>query len=114
VWNASNLALENLRVWCWSSDYISSLSLCDVDSDSSVEIITGVNYQSGGVSAAQLAVWSGSSLSLKSCYSWQWGGDTSINSIFVSDVDSDNVVEIGTGGYCNSKNTAQITTWEIR
>ena len=114
VWAGSSLASENLRCWCWSSDRINSLVLRDVDSDSTLDVVVGVNYQNGGVLAAQLVVWTGSSLSLKSYCFWQLTGATAINSVFAADVDRDNVVEIGTGGYCNGGNTAQIVTWEMR
>src|SRR4030067_611102 len=42
VWNGSTLALENVQVWYWTSNtYISSVAISNVDSDPTLEIVTG-------------------------------------------------------------------------
>jgi predicted PolB exonuclease-like 3'-5' exonuclease len=114
VWNGSNLALEKVKSWYWTSDtYIESVAVGNVDGDGSLEIITGGHYNGGSRNVAQLVVWNGSNLALENVKAWYWVGDTSIESVAVGDVDGDGAKEIVTGGtYDDGTNyIAQLCIW---
>jgi hypothetical protein len=56
VWNGSTMALEDVRTWRWiSNTRIQSVAINNVDSDASLETITGGYYDSPEV--AQLTIW---------------------------------------------------------
>jgi hypothetical protein len=78
-----------------------------------MEIVTGGNYHDGTYDYAQLIVWNGSDLTLKTVTCWQWIGNTHINSVASGDVDGDGVVEILTGGnyYDGTRIVAQLVLW---
>jgi hypothetical protein len=60
VWDGSSLAFENVKTWSWGSGItrIESVAVGNVDSDGSVEFVTGGGYNDGIRSIAQLCVWS--------------------------------------------------------
>ena len=114
VWSGATLALENVKPWYWTSDTkIYSVAVSDVDGDSIVEIVTGGPYFDGSRVNAQLCVWSGATLALENVKPWYWTSDTDLNSVAVSDVDGDSIVEIVTGGLFNdgSRVNAQLCVW---
>ena len=78
-----------------------------------MEIVTGGYYNDGARNIAQLAIWNGSSLALENVKTWYWTGNTVINSVAIGDVDSDNQIEIVTGGsyFDGSRNNAQLIEW---
>lgn len=110
VWDGATLDLEKVRTWNWGVDTsIFTLSVGDVDSDGSLEVVTG-----GICASAQLCVWDGATLALENIKMWKWGSLTYINSIAISDVDGDSKLEIVTGGevYDSSGGkTAQLCSW---
>jgi hypothetical protein len=96
--------------WYWTGNTaIQSVAVSDVDSDGSVEIITGGSADQ----YAQLCAWNGSDLALEDTQAWHWGSGTWINSVAIGDVDADNPKEIVTGGYYydGARNNAQLTVW---
>jgi hypothetical protein len=114
VWDGATLALKNVKTWYWtSSTYIESVAVGDVDADGKAEIVTGGYYNNGTRDVAQLCVWDGATLTLKNVQTWQWGYDTVINSVAISDVDGDAKNEIVTGGnyYTGSNTVAQLCVW---
>jgi hypothetical protein len=116
VWNGTNLALESVETWQWTSyTEILDVVVGNVDDDSAVEIVTGGYYTGSSGRVAQLCVWNGTNLALESVKTWQWTSDTKINSVAVGNVDGDSQVEIVTGGYCNdgSREAAQLVVWGL-
>jgi hypothetical protein len=100
VWNGATLSLENVVTWYWVGDtYIESVAVGDVNSDGSMEIVTGGYYHDGTRDRAQLAVWDGATLALEDVRTWYWVTDTEIWSVACADVDGDQAVEIVTGGW---------------
>ncbi len=66
VWSGAGLALENTKTWYWTdSTYIRSIDCNDADNDGTMEIVTGGSYYDGTRNVAQLCVWSGANLCLK-------------------------------------------------
>jgi hypothetical protein len=48
VWDGATLAVENTKVWYWTSDTaIESVAVGDVDGDENVEIMSGGHYWDG-------------------------------------------------------------------
>ena len=116
-WNAETLSPENVKVWYWTNDtQINSIEIGDIDYDDSIEIITGGYYNDFSRDVAQLVVWDGSSLEVDHLQTWYWTADTTINSVFLGDVDGDSGNEIITGGFFNDiiRNNSQVTIWQIK
>jgi hypothetical protein len=114
VWNGATLALENVKVWYWTSNTaVFSVYIGNVDGDSQVEIVAGGGFNDGTRVQSQLCVWNGASLVLENVKAWYWTGNTQIWSVAANDVDGDISVEIVTGGYYNDgiRNVAQICVW---
>jgi hypothetical protein len=114
VWNGATLALENVKSWYWTGNtQIWSVAVRDVDIDGGVEIVTGGYYTDGTRSVAQLCVWNGATLALKSVTTWYWTSNTVISSVAAGDVDADGQVEIVTGGnyYDGTRDSAQLCVW---
>jgi parallel beta-helix repeat protein len=116
IWSSDLQTVENLAVWYWESDTrIGSICINDVDSDGSIEIVTGGFYNDLSRDVAQLVVWDGSTLAVDYFTTWYWTSDTCICSVAVGNFDSDAPSEVITGGYSSdsNRNWAQITIWEI-
>ena len=114
VWNASNLAEENVTSWYWTGDtVINSIAIDDVDSDGLKEIVSAGYYNDGVKNIGQLAVWSGRTLALEKVKSRYWIGNTVFNSVGIGDVDNDGQGEIVTGGYFfdGTIKVAQLIEW---
>jgi hypothetical protein len=113
VWNASNLALINVKSWNWNDTQISSVAIGDVNGDGQNEIVTGGEYYTGSNWAAQLCVWNGISLANLGVKVWYWYNDTQISSVAVANITGTAGLSIVTGGsFSNGTNIfAQVCTW---
>jgi hypothetical protein len=108
------MALENVKTWYWTSNtYINSVAIGNVDSDPSIEIVTGGAYHDNTRWSSQLVVWNGPTLALENVRAWYWTSDTDLASVAVGDVDADGGSEIVTGGsyYDNIRDNAQLVVW---
>jgi hypothetical protein len=114
VWNASNLALEGVTAWFWTSDtQVSSIAIGDVNGDGKNEIVTGGSYFDGTRWVAQLHVWNGSTLAVVGVTTWYWNSDTQVSSVAIGDVNGDAKNEIVTGGafYDGTRWVALLHVW---
>jgi hypothetical protein len=114
VWNASNMAVENVASWFWTDNtQISSVAIGDVNGDGKNEIVTGGSYFDGTRWNAQLCVFNGSNLALLNVKGWYWTSDTSISSVTVANITGSVGLDIITGGqYFNGAIwNAQLCTW---
>ena len=106
-WNGQNLALEKGENWPGN---IGCVYAGDADGDGKVEILTagGLSSNTGSVSSLRMWSWNGQSLVLRGSYP-----GISVSSIFVDDVDKDNMPEILTVGraYNASQPSAQLSVW---
>jgi len=101
-WDGVALALEDSEEWYTTEDtYVYSVFVDDVDADGIRDIITGGKAYDGFRYKAQLRFWSwdGITLALEDSEEWYNVDDTSVESVFVDDVESDGTKEIITGGY---------------
>ena len=116
VWNGSNLSVIRPMVWYWiGSTLINSVALGDVDGDGQIEVVTGGFYFDGTRNNAQMVVWSGSNLAVENIKTWNWIGDTVINSVTAGDVNENFLAELATGGAYNdgTRLNAQLTMWDM-
>ena len=104
-WNEQNLTLEKGENWLGS---IGCVWGGDADGDGEVEILTAGSLSSntGSVSSLRIWSWNGQNLVLRGSYA-----GISTSSIFVGDVDNDNMPEILTVGraYNTSEPNAQLS-----
>jgi hypothetical protein len=106
-WNGQNLTLEKGENWPGN---IGCVWAGDADGDGEVEILTVGSLSNNMVSVSSLRIWSwnGQNLVLRGSYD-----GISASSIFVGDVDKDNMPEIVTVGraYNTSQPSAQLSVW---
>jgi hypothetical protein len=106
-WNGQNLTLEKGENWPGN---IGCVWAADADGDGKVEILTAgsLSTNTGSVSSLRIWNWNGQNLVLRGSYD-----GISASSIFVGDVDNDNMPEILTVGraYSTSQPTAQLSIW---
>ena len=115
-WNGANLAVDRLASWYWTSNtVINSVSIGDVNGDGQTEIVTGGQFNDGIRNNAQIVVWSGSSMAAENDRSWYWIGNTSVNSIAISNVSENSLNEIVAGGayYDGTRSNSQLTVWGL-
>ena len=117
-----------LRIWQWNGEELvlkasyeatttfSAVSVSDVDGDGAPEIITVGRFYNGTRFSAQLCAWryDGNSLTLKKSVEWSAANATSVNSVYLDDVNDDGVNEIVTGGYANTliNSSGQLRIWQ--
>lgn len=121
IWNYNGVSasLEKEELWkgVGNADNKGSyVTVGEVDGTPSLEIITGGSIDDGTRPNADLRVWSydGTNLILDCNREWYTDYNTSINSVFVYDADSDTTPEIITGGYAKINDDitrAQLTIW---
>jgi hypothetical protein len=114
VWNASNLAVENVKTWYWMADtQISSVAVGDVNGDGKNEIVTGGSYFDGNRWIAQLVVWEGATLAVVGVTAWYWISDTAISSVAVANITGGAGLSIVTGGsyFDGTRWIAQLVVW---
>ena len=106
-WNGQNITLEKGENWPGN---IRCVYAGDSNGNGEVEILTAgsLGNNTGSVSSLRMWNWNGQSLVLKGSYS-----EISVSSIFVGDVDKDNMPEILTVGraYNASQPSAQLSVW---
>ena len=106
-WNGQNLTLEKSENWPGN---IWCVSAGDADGDGTVEILTAGRLSNNASSVSSLRIWNwnGQNLALRGSYT-----EISVSSIFVADVDQDNMPEILTVGrtYNASQPSAQLSIW---
>jgi uncharacterized protein YuzB (UPF0349 family) len=111
-WNGQNLTLEKSYNWVGSIDCV---YVADVDSDGVNEILTTGSFgnETGRYSSLRVWNWYNEELSLEAHYE-----GVPADSIFVNDLDNDNMPEIITvgrfGGYYeDSQYTSQLCLWNL-
>jgi FG-GAP-like repeat len=111
TWNGQNVTLKASASWIGN---ILCLYAADVDNDKSIEILTAgaCRNETGNYTTSCIRVWrlDHQELSLKAHFE-----GTSVNSIFVGDIDRDGTSEIVTVGRLrkNSMNTGQLCLWHF-
>jgi hypothetical protein len=107
-WNGKTLTLEKGENWPGN---IGCVFAGDADGDGEVEILTtgGLGNATSSISSLRIWNWNGKNLVLRGSYA-----GVLANSIFVDDVDKDNMPEILTVGraYNNSQPNAQLSVWQ--
>ncbi len=111
VWNAANLALNNVITWFWTGDTeINSVAIANVTGGTALSIVTGGYFFDGTRNNAQLAVWNGTTLGLQNVATWFQTSNTVINSVSIANYTGGSSLDIITGGVFNDvvKDNAQI------
>jgi hypothetical protein len=115
-WDSAMLVLENSQEWPADSGSAAAgcVFVADVDGDTDQEIVTSGTSFNGTYLNAQLRIWDGATLALDKNQEWFNGGNTTLNSVFVADVDGDTDQEIVTGGYAfdGASYHAQLRIWD--
>jgi hypothetical protein len=117
---------SQIRIWQWNGEAlilkasyegiaVSSVSVSNVYKDGTPEIFTVGRFYNGTQFCARLCAWrwDGNSLTLKKSVEWGAANSTNANSVYIDDLDGDDVKEIVTGGYANTlKNSSgQLRIW---
>ena len=85
VWNAANLALNNVVTWFWTGDTeINSVAVANVTGGSALSIVTGGYFFDGTRNNAQLTEWNGTTLGLQNVATWYQTSNTVINSVSIA------------------------------
>ena len=114
VWNAANLALNNVVTWYWTGDTeINSVAVANVTGGTALNIVTGGSFFDGTRSNAQLTEWNGTTLGLQNVVTWFQTSNTRINSVSIANYTGGSSLDIITGGIFNdfAKNNAQLCEW---
>jgi 4-amino-4-deoxy-L-arabinose transferase-like glycosyltransferase len=117
IWNGKDLSLKKGTTWNWNNgSSVNSLTISDYDGDGSAEIITAGNYFNGTCNHAQIFVWSGSSLVLKTSTMWCWLYGTQVNVVTtVNNMYNGRVQILSGGSYDNgTKEIAQLVAFNIQ
>ena len=112
--DSMTLSTINITEWSWVTDTcVNSVKVGGIDNDNVTEIVTGGHFFDGKRNVAQLIVWNGQTLAVEKIQNWYWFGNTTVNSLSISDVNEDGVVEIITGGFFHdgSQEVAQLIVW---
>jgi len=115
VWNSDTLELENKTEWCWGGDTTANaVAVGALDRKDQIKIVTAGTFYNGSCTVALLCVWNGKNLSVEKTNCWVTFGNTTINSIAISDIDGDGLVEIIVGGYClnGDKEISHVSVWD--
>jgi hypothetical protein len=111
VWNAANLALNNVLTWYWTGDTeINSVAVANVTGGTALSIVTGGYFFDGTKNNAQLVEWNGTTLALQNVATWFQTSNTAINSVSIANFTGGSSLDIITGGVFNDgiKNNAQL------
>ena len=111
VWNGSTLAFTNVVTWFWTGDTeINSIAVANVTGGTSLNIVTGGDFNDTARLNAQVAVWNGSTLALQNVATWFTFSNTQINSVFVANYTGGSSLDIITGGVYNDglRNNGQL------
>ncbi len=111
VWNAANLALNNVATWFWTGDTeINSVAVANITGGTALSIVTGGYFFDGTRNNAQLAEWNGTTLGLQNVATWFQTSNTTINSVSIANFTGGSSLDIITGGVFNDgvKNNAQL------
>jgi hypothetical protein len=114
VWNAANLALNNVVTWYWTGDTeINSVAIANVTGGTALTIVTGGYFFDGTRNNAQLVEWNGTTLALQNVASWFQTSNTKVNSVSIANYTGGSSLDIITGGVFNdvTKNNAQLIDW---
>ena len=114
VWNAANLALNNVMTWYWTGDTeINSVAVANVTGGTALNIVTGGYFFDGTRNNAQLVEWNGATLGLQNVATWFQTSNTKINSLSIANYTGGTSLDIFTAGVFNdlSKNNAQLVDW---
>ncbi len=118
-----------IQVWNWDNEDIvmkssfegisaASIHTGDVDDDGIAEIFAAGTIVRNNTAFARLCVlrWDGENTSLLKSYEWRAGEGAGAKSVCVSDLDSDGVLEVVTGGYdyglTNSSGQLRVWQWD--
>lgn len=117
-WDGENLKLENGHLWYTGNlTEVKSVSIEDVDSDKTQEIITSGFVWNGTHNLAQLRVWNwnGKTLVLENGQDWIAGEGACSWNVDTGDIDKDGITEIITVGcmYTGIKCDAHLRIWSV-
>ncbi len=115
VLDGATLAVNAFRAWITASDtQLTAVTVGDVNNDGLNEVVTGSSFFFNSQRYAELAVWTGSTMTVSVYRFWSTIGSTLLNSLVVGNVNGIAGNELVTGGsfFDGTRWNSELAVWD--
>ena len=116
VLSGPTLTITQYKDFLWAQDtLINSVVVSNVTGGASLDIITAGKYYSGANWVADIVIFDGSTLAIKTYKDWLYGQATEANSVTIGNFTGSNTLDVVTAGSntVNNKQNGQVGVWDI-